>query len=93
MPWFSGLCLNEELAGLYEMEAFRKGQGSGTPSTSSKELTLDGLGPITIFVRANNSGESRLMREPPMTQGFPSYKQAARDENGLEINHELKALH
>lgn len=68
VPFFSGLCLEGEVAGQYELEAI---DGSGDepvnrgPATagSTPELLLEGLGPITIFVGANNSGKSRLMRE------------------------------
>ena len=62
-PWFSGLCLEGEVAGQYEMEPSSNlqapGGGAGVPGV----LALDDLAPITIFVGANNSGKSRLMRE------------------------------
>jgi hypothetical protein len=63
VPWFSGLYLEGEVAGQYEMEPSSglqaPGGGAGVPGV----LALDGLAPITIFVGANNSGKSRLMRE------------------------------
>ncbi len=62
VPWFSGLCLEGEVAGQYEME--RSGsQQEGQEATKAGLLELDGLAPITIFVGANNSGKSRLIRE------------------------------
>ena len=61
VPWFSGLCLEGEVAGQYEIE--RTGsQQEGQDTTKAGLLELDGLAPITIFVGANNSGKSRLMR-------------------------------
>ena len=62
VPWFSGLCLEGEVAGQYEMDLASSPQepeGTGVAGV----LALDGLSPITIFVGANNSGKSRLMRE------------------------------
>ena len=51
-----------EVAGQYEME--RSGSQQEVQDTSKAGLLeLDGLAPITIFVGANNSGKSRLMRE------------------------------
>lgn len=67
MPWFSGLCLEGEVAGQYEMDLASSPQepeGTGVAGV----LALDGLAPITIFVGANNSGKSRLMRELFKTQ-------------------------
>ena len=62
VPWFSGLCLEGEVAGQYEIE--RSGsQREDQDPTKAGQLELDGLAPITIFVGANNSGKSRLMRE------------------------------
>ena len=62
VPWFSGLCLEGEVAGQYEIE--RPGsQQEVQDTTKAGVLELDGLAPITIFVGANNSGKSRLMRE------------------------------
>jgi hypothetical protein len=62
VPWFSGLCLEGEVAGQYEMDLAsspQQPQGTGVAGV----LALDKLAPITIFVGANNSGKSRLMRE------------------------------
>lgn len=63
VPWFSGLCLKGEVAGQYEMEPSSKLQAPGGVAGVPGVLALDGLAPITIFVGANNSGKSRLMRE------------------------------
>jgi len=62
VPWFSGLCLEGEVAGQYEIERAGRQQELQDP-TKAGLLELDGLAPITIFVGANNSGKSRLMRE------------------------------
>jgi len=62
VPWFSGLCLEGEVAGQYEID--RTGSQQKSEDTAKLGLLeLDGLAPITIFVGANNSGKSRLMRE------------------------------
>ena len=61
-PWFSGLCLAGEVAGQYEMDLGSSPQEPENTSVAGV-LALDGLAPITIFVGANNSGKSRLMRE------------------------------
>ena len=61
VPWFSGLCLEGEVAGQYKMDlsgSQQESEGRGEAGV----LELDGLAPITIFVGANNSGKSRLMR-------------------------------
>jgi hypothetical protein len=62
VPWFSGICLEGEVAGQYEIERSGSKQEHQDP-TKAGLLELDGLAPITIFVGANNSGKSRLMRE------------------------------
>ena len=62
VPWFSGLCLEGEVAEQYEMECPGSQQEHQEP-TKAGMLELDGLAPITIFVGANNTGKSRLMRE------------------------------
>jgi len=62
VPWFSGLCLEGEVAGQYEIERSGSQQEHQEP-TKAGVLELDGLAPITIFVGAKNSGKSRLMRE------------------------------
>ncbi|MFM7513086.1 MAG: hypothetical protein ACKO3F_06920, partial [Cyanobium sp.] len=65
-PWFSGFFLRGELAGLYEMEGSGKADPVGSQAAAAgakqHELVLDGLAAITIFVGANNSGKSRLLR-------------------------------
>ena len=64
VPFFSGLCLEGEVAGQYELEiSTAPASAASRDSEESPTLPLDGLGPITIFVGANNSGKSRLMRE------------------------------
>jgi hypothetical protein len=50
------------VAGQYEIERAGRQQEHQDP-TKAGLLELDGLAPITIFVGANNSGKSRLMRE------------------------------
>jgi hypothetical protein len=48
VPWFSGLCLEGEVAGQYEME--RSGsQQELEEAVKPVLLELDGLAPITIF--------------------------------------------
>ncbi|WP_411874285.1 AAA family ATPase [Vulcanococcus limneticus] len=49
-------------------------------------LALDGLAPITIFVGANNSGKSRLMRELFQIQGLSRIKLKSRDGQGKEVD-------
>ena len=85
MPWFSGLCLDGEVAGQYEME--RSGsQQEGQETMKAGVLELDGLAPITIFVGANNSGKSRLMRELFKTQQPIKFKLKTRDSVGTEVD-------
>jgi hypothetical protein len=62
VPWFSGLCLEGEVAGQYEMDLASSSQ-EPEAKRGQGVSALDGLAPITIFVGANNSGKSRLMRE------------------------------
>ena len=62
VPWFSGFCLEGDVAGQYEIEC-PGSQQEDQDATKAGLLELDGLAPITIFVGANNSGKSRLMRE------------------------------
>ena len=85
VPWFSGLCLEGEVAGQYEMDRAASPQeheGIGGPGA----LALDGLGPITIFVGANNSGKSRMMRELFKTQQPLRIKLKSRDAEGAEVD-------
>lgn len=59
---YAGLILQGELAGQYQLEptnAQVEAQGIGR---LQQELWLNELAPITIFVGANNSGKSRLLR-------------------------------
>jgi hypothetical protein len=83
-PWFSGLRLHGEVAGQYQMES------SGTEqelkdSTRAAMLELDGLAPITIFVGANNSGKSRLMREL-FGRSLSGFKLKCRNSEGTEVD-------
>ena len=85
MPWFSGLCLEGEVARQYEMD--RSGsQQEVQETTKAGVLELDGLAPITIFVGANNSGKSRLMRELFKTEKPVRFKLKSRDVEGAEVN-------
>lgn len=59
VSWFSGLCLEGEVAGQYRIE----GPAAEEDDAASAYLELDNLAPITIFVGANNCGKSRLLRE------------------------------
>jgi len=84
VPWFSAFCLEGEVARQYEMDRAASAQGHegiGVP----RALALDGLGPITIFVGANNSGKSRLMRELFKTQEPLAIQLMFRDFQGLEV--------
>jgi hypothetical protein len=85
VPWFSGLCLEGEVAGQYEMERSGSQQEHQEP-TKAGVLELDGLAPITIFVGANNSGKSRLMRELFKIQAPAKIKQCIKASDGNEIN-------
>ena len=83
-PWLRGLRLSGEVAGQYQMES------SGTEqelkdSTRAAKLELDGLAPITIFVGANNSGKSRLMREL-FGKSLSGYKLNCRNSEGTEVD-------
>ncbi len=54
LPWFSSISLEGEVASQYIVEGSQY---------NPKELELKFMAPITIFVGANNSGKSRLLRE------------------------------
>ncbi len=85
VPWFSGLCLEGEVAGQYEMDL-----GSSPQEPEGREesgvLVLDGLAPITIFVGSNNSGKSRLIRELFKTQQPIRFRLKSRDAHGAEVD-------
>jgi hypothetical protein len=84
VPWFSGLCLEGEVAGQYEIE--RSGSQLELEEAAKPGLLeLDGLAPITIFVGANNSGKSRLMRELFKTKEPLAIQLMSRDFQGLEV--------
>ncbi len=85
VPWFSGICLEGEVAGQYEIEVAASQQepeDTGVPG----QLALDGLGPITIFVGANNSGKSRLLRELFKAKQPLMIKLKSRDPEGAEVD-------
>ncbi|MFM7394357.1 MAG: AAA family ATPase [Cyanobium sp.] len=85
VPWFSGLCLQGEVAGQYEIE--RSGsQQELEEAANPRLLELDGLAPITIFVGANNSGKSRIMRELFKTPRTIRLKLKSRDSEGVEVD-------
>ena len=84
VPWFSGLCLEGKVAGQYEMEHPTSAKEHQDP-TKAGLLELDGLAPITIFVGANNSGKSRLMRELFKTQEPLAIQLLFRDFQGVEV--------
>jgi len=72
------------VAGQYEIE--RTGsQREGQDATKADRLELDGLSPITIFVGANNSGKSRLLRELFKTQEPLRIKLMSRDIECHEV--------
>ena len=85
VPWFSGLCLDGEEAGQYEMESSGS-QREDQDTTKADLLELDGLAPITIFVGANNSGKSRLMRELFQTHELSRIKLKRRVGEGKEVD-------
>jgi len=85
VPWFSGLCLEGEVAGQYEMDLASSSQ-EPEAKRGQGVLALDGLAPITIFVGANNSGKSRLMRELFKTQQPLGIKLMSRDTEGAEVD-------
>ena len=85
VPWFSGLCLEGEVAGQYEIECPGSQQEHQEP-TKAGVLELDGLAPITIFVGANNSGKSRLMRKLFKIQAPTKIKQYIKAFNGNTID-------
>jgi len=85
VPWFSGLCLEGEVAGQYEID--RSGsQQEGQETMKAGVLELDGLAPITIFVGANNSGKSRLLRELFQTQELSRIKLKRSDVEGKQVD-------
>jgi hypothetical protein len=85
VPWFSGFCLEGEVAGQYEMERSDI-QQEPEDTTESGLLALDGLAPITIFVGANNSGKSRLLRELFRIQELTRLRLTSRDSEGVEVD-------
>ncbi len=83
--WFSGLCLEGDVAGQYEIERLgsqRELEEAAKPGL----LELDGLAPITIFVGANNSGKSRLIRELFKLQKQARFKLKSRDAHWAEVD-------
>ncbi|MCS5699171.1 hypothetical protein NZK32_08985 [Cyanobium sp. FGCU-52] len=62
-PWYRGLILWGDLAKQYSIEFSDPETAPPADITlEQQELWLNGLAPITIFVGANNSGKSRLLR-------------------------------
>jgi len=62
-PWYRGLILRGELAKQYEIKPCNPAKEEATHIDGPQdELWLEHLAPITIFVGANNSGKSRLLR-------------------------------
>lgn len=62
-PWVAGMRIKGELAAQYRMEESLPSQGGPDDEISLPSLILQYLAPINIFVGANNTGKSRLMRE------------------------------
>jgi hypothetical protein len=83
-PWFSGLRLGGEVAGQYQIQSSDTEQEL-KDSTRAAMLELDALAPITIFVGANNSGKSRLMREL-FGNSLPKFKLKCRNSEGTEVD-------
>lgn len=77
IPWFSGLCLEGEVAAQYRVEGRDDDTGN---------LELDNLAPITIFVGANNSGKSRLLREIFSREGFGRLRLHALDASDGHVD-------
>ena len=73
------------MAGQYEIEC-PGSQQEGQDTTEAGLLELDGLAPITIFVGANNSGKSRLLRELFKTKQPVMIKLKSRDPEGAEVD-------
>jgi hypothetical protein len=73
------------VAGQYEIECPGSQQEHQEP-TKAGVLELDGLAPITIFVGANNSGKSRLMRKLFKIQAPTKIKQYIKAFNGNTID-------
>jgi hypothetical protein len=88
-PCFRGIGLKLENQGIrtiaaqYEIDETRLNSEKSKPSF----LLLDGLAPITIFVGANNSGKSRLMRELFINRDLPLFKLGAsiQDEGFIDL--------
>jgi hypothetical protein len=77
--------LEGEVAGQYEIErsgSQREDQGLSKAGV----LELDDLAPITIFVGANNSGKSRLLRELFQTQELSRIKLKRSDDEGKQVD-------
>jgi hypothetical protein len=60
--WYRGLILMGDLAEQYEIEPCNPATDPQPVIPRQRELWLDQIAPITIFVGANNSGKSRLLR-------------------------------
>ena len=84
VPWFSGICLEGEVARQYLMD-WGKDQDQQVITTLGT-LELDELAPITIFVGANNSGKSRLMRELFKSQTPVKIKVTTKDCQDVKVD-------
>jgi len=62
-PWYRGLILRGELIKQYQLDPCNSANAEESRiERFEHELRLDELAPITMFVGANNSGKSRLLR-------------------------------
>jgi hypothetical protein len=76
--WYSGLCLDGEVAGQYQVDVPVQ---QGVIRQSPGRLYFDDLAPINIFVGANNSGKSRLLRELYSSSLYQEFRLSSLDEN------------
>ena len=83
VPWFSGICLEGDVARQYAMDCGKDQEQQAT--TTLGALELDELAPITIFVGANNSGKSRLMRELFKSQTPVKIKVTTKDCQDVKV--------
>lgn len=79
--WFSGVCLEGEAVSNYVLDGCEDNPGS---------LALKGLAPVTIFVGANNSGKSRLLRE---LFSMPDAAEISLEsESGIDYDAQIKKI-
>lgn len=79
--WFSGVCLEGEAASNYTLDGCENNQDS---------LALRGLAPVTIFVGANNSGKSRLLRE--LFSMSDAAEISLESESGIDYDAQIKKI-